>query len=651
MHRKLIPALLFSFFALVSGGQSARAMEVIRSYHADIDVAKSGALTVTETITVEAENEQIRHGIYRDFPLTFTGDDGQMHRVDFDLVSIKRDGQPEDFKSEGLDGRGTRILIGKADVIVPTGEHTYEIAYRTGRQIRYFPNHDELFWNVTGNGWQFPIEEATATVILPPDVKPEATVFYTGKLGATEKNARATEADGRVFFATTRPLGVHEGLTIGVKFAKGAILAPGADQLFWWSVHDRMNAITAGICLLVVLLYFAIQWFRVGRDPSKGIVVPRWEPPSDLSPALVNYVWFRGFNNNGWTAFSSAAIDLAVKGLITLEDLKKSVTFKATGKAADDKLPREEEKIYSTVKGAGASFAINKDNGPRIESLGSSFRDAIEKVHSGKYYRHNLGTIAWGILLTILAYVVILMVGDFTEDMLGLLVVPAFIFVFVAIFSAVLAATMLSSQILVMRIIGGICIFAFWLAFALIIAVSIWGAIDASRSPDDIIAYIATCAMIVIAAFFTTVMGAATPLGRQLRDGIEGLRLYLTVAEKQRMNMAGAPEMSPQHYEKLLPYAVALGVERPWSEHFQAWLATAAGAAAATYQPYWYNGSDYNYSQFGDRMSSFSSSLASTITSSLPPPSSSSSGFSSSGGFSGGGSSGGGGGGGGGGGW
>lgn len=645
MHRKLFSALLFSLLMLAATGPSARAMEVIRAYHADVEVAKSGKLTVTETITVQVDNDRINHGIYRDFPLTFTGDDGEMHRVDFDLVGIKRDGQPEDFKSESIDN-GTRILIGKADVIVPRGEHTYEIKYETGRQIRYFPNHDELFWNVTGTFWEFPIEEATATVILPPGVKPEATVFYTGRQGATDKNARVTEADGRVFFATTQPLGTREGLTIGVKFAKGAILAPTASQLFWWSVHDRMNAITAGICLLVVLLYFAVQWFRVGRDPSRGVIVPRWDAPAGLSPALVNYVWHRGFNNNGWTAFSASAINLAVRGLITLEDLKKSVMFKATGKAAQETLPREEEKIYSTVKGAGEYFAINRDNGQRIESLGGSFRDAIEKEHSGRYYRHNLGIIAWGILLTILAYVVILMVGDFTEGMLGLLVVPAFVFVFVAIFSAVLAATMLSSPMMAMRIIGGICIFSFWLAFAVIIAVSIWGAVDASRSPDDITAYIATCAMIVIAAFFTTIMGAATPLGRQLRDGVEGLRLYLTVAEKQRMNMAGAPDMSPQHYEKLLPYAVALGVERPWSEHFQAWLATAAGAAAATYHPYWYNGDDYNYNQFGQRMSSFSSSLSSTITASLPPPpSSSSSGFSSSGGSSGGGGGGGGGGG------
>src|SRR5690606_3223898 len=132
-------------------------------------------------------------------------------------------------------------------------------------------------------------------------------------------------------------------------------------------------------------------------------------------------------------------------------------------------------------------------------------------------------------------------------------------------------------------------------------------------------------------------MGAPTPLGRKMMDGIEGLRTYLTLAEKDRLNMAGAPTMSPQHFETLLPYAVALGVEKPWSRTFETWLATAAaGTAAAAYAPGWYSGSDPG--RFGDRIGNFSSSMASTIASTIPTPtaSTSSSGFSTGGGFSGG---------------
>ena len=100
--------------------------------------------------------------------------------------------------------------------------------------------------------------------------------------------------------------------------------------------------------------------------------------------------------------------------------------------------------------------------------------------------------------------------------------------------------------------------------------------------------------LVLVNLLFFFLMGAPTRLGRRRTDEIEGLKRYLTVAEKDRMNMAGAPKMSPQHFESLLPYAVALGVEKPWSRAFEAWLATAVatGAVAAGYDyaPTWYRG-------------------------------------------------------------
>ena len=104
------------------------------------------------------------------------------------------------------------------------------------------------------------------------------------------------------------------------------------------------------------------------------------------------------------------------------------------------------------------------------------------------------------------------------------------------------------------------------------------------------------------------------PLGRELMDGIAGLRLYLTVAEKDRMNMAGAPEMSPKHYEKLLPYAVALGVEKQWSTHFQKWLDAAGANANYDYKPQWYTGREFDSRQFGNRMSTVSSTISTSVT-------------------------------------
>jgi len=644
--------LLFalSWFFLAAVALPARADEVIESFHAAIDLSRSGKMTVTETIRVRAEGYKIKRGIFRDFPLTFIGEDNQLHRVDFDIVGIERDGAKDDYKTEAIDG-GIRIYIGKEDVFLPRGDYTYSITYETGRQVRYRKDFDELFWNVTGNGWDFPIREASATIVLPDGVRAEDTTFFTGPLGATDKNARVLEEGNEVFFATTIPLNLHEGLTVGVKLPKGVMDPPSQNDLFWWWIKDRSNSILAGVALAIVLLYFLWHWVRVGRDPSRGVIVPRWDAPMGMSPALVNYVANRGFSNGGWTAFSASAINLAVKGHIVLADVKEKLAMKLTDKIPDTALPSGEDVIYGTVAGAG-TLRIDKANGRTLQTMGEKFRLLIDKEHTGKYYRYNLGIIVWGIILTVMAYLAVVFFGTFDTDMLGLLVVPAFIFVFVAIFSAVLIAVMKAAPVMVMKVVAGFFLAVFWLAFALIVAVSAMELLKIAKTPDDIIALACCGAMIVTAVIFVSVMGAATPLGRQLMDGIEGLRLYLTVAEKDRMNLAGAPEMSPQHFEKMLPFAVALGVEKPWAEHFQTWLDAAGVNQNYDYKPGWYTGREFDHKQFGNRMSSFSSSLSSQISSSLPPPpKSSSSGFSSSSRGGGGGSSGGGGGGGGGGGW
>lgn len=498
----------------------AHADERILSYHSLIELAKSGKMTVTETIKVNAEGYQIKRGIYRDFPLTFKGDDGRMHRVDFSIVSIERDGQPDDYHTETIDN-GIRIYIGKEGVLLDHGEHTYSITYETGRQIRYFPDHEELFWNVTGNGWRFAIMEASATVNLPEGVRAEATTFFTGPLGAKGKRARVMEEDGEIFFATTFPLNIEEGLTIGVKMPKGSIDPPTEDDQFWWGVKDHMNSIAAAIGLAVVLLFFVWRWIAIGRDPSRGIIVPRWDAPDGLSPALVNFVANKGFSNGGWTAFSASMIDLAVKGHLVMEDVANSLTLKPTAMPPATALPLGEDIIFNRVKGV-AVFPINKVSGVTVQKMGEDFRKAIEKEHSGKYHRFNVGTITLGILLAILAFVGVVMVGDFTEGMLGILVVPAVLFLFVAIFSAVLAATVFASNVLVLRVVAGIFLGIFWLALLLVVVVCAYQAVQIARSPDDIIALSCCGAIVLVTTFFTTIMGAATPLGRKLMDGIEG---------------------------------------------------------------------------------------------------------------------------------
>ncbi|QRM54519.1 DUF2207 domain-containing protein [Sinorhizobium sp. BG8] len=642
----LLTVVLALFFA-----GAVRAAEFIDSFHAEIVVAKDGTLTVTETIRANAEGNQIRRGIYRDFPLTFLDDAGRKHWVGFDIVRVERDGKEEPYHTE-RSSDGIRIYFGAEDVFLSPGMHDFRLTYETTRQIRFFEGHDELFWNVTGTEWAFPIETATASVSLPTGVEPDDLTVFTGAYGATGKDANASYEGGKAEFITTRPLRAHEGLTIGVRMPSGSIDRPSKTQEHMWFLLDHLNVILAFAGLAVVGAYYTTSWTSAGRDPPGGVIVPRWDAPEGASPALVNYIDGRGFGGQGWTALSASFLNLAVKGYVVLEDLKQSIVATRTEKPVQDKLPTGEAVLMKAIGGTGSRFIIDKGNGTRVQSLGGDFRDAMEKEHRNQYYHANWGYIAGGIALSAASIAALVIFGNLSENGIAMVVMPVFISFFVAIFAVTFGRSLKGTRDIKSKILA-IAVIAFILFVGLSILVSIVVAVMTTASlTDDLPLLGAIGGIILVNLLFYFLMGAPTPIGRKMMDGIEGLRRYLTLAEQDRMNMMGAPQMSPRHFETLLPYAVALGVEKPWTDTFERWLvaATAAGVAAAAYQPLWYAGDRFNPDRFSDRIGGFAGSMADSLTSSLPPPpKSSSSGFSS--GSSGGGFSGGGGGGGGGGGW
>ena len=643
--KRLLAALGLVWLFLALAG-AARAEEIFTSYHSDIGLAKDGTLTVTETIRAIVEGDQIKRGIYRDLPLTFTDANGRTAKVDFKLVSVERDGNAEPYRTESIKG-GIRIYSGDADVFLSRGEHTFRFTYETARQIRFFDDHDELYWNVTGTDWAFPIEEASATVTLPSGVKAQALDVFTGRYGATDKNARAVEEGDELMFTTTRRLQPGEGLTIAIKMPKGSIERPSASTERLWWFRDNLAAIIAIAGLVIVVLYYSRAWLKVGRDPARGVMVPRWDAPDGISPALVNYIDNRGFSGEGWTALSAAALNLAVGGHVVLEDLKNSLVITKTGRARAGRLPTGEAALLRAVDDQGGKLVIDKANGKIVQKTGADFRSAMEREHRGKYYKANTAYVVGGVVLSVLFLLAIFLFGELDEENIGLVVVPVAAAFFVSVFAVGFGKSFRRQASLAARIVSVVV-----LGFIGFVAVSVFSGVFAflvfeAVSSHQLPLLIAVGGIVLVNLLFFLLMGAPTPLGARMMDGIDGLRQYLTLAEKERMNMAGAPEMSPQHFETLLPYAVALGVEKPWSETFDRWLLTAAaGAAAAGYQPAWYHGDSFSAGSFGDRMGGFAGSMADTMTSSLPPPpKSSSSGFSSGGGFSGGGGGGGGGGG------
>ena len=215
-------AILIVIALYLVSRNSALATEEILSFVSHIHVHEDSTMTVTEDITVQAESRKIKRGIYRDFPTKYQGKLGNKIKVGFEILEILRNGNNEPYHTK-TQSYGIRVYIGDKNHYVSKGEHKYSIKYKTNQQLGYFETHDELYWNVTGNGWDFPILEARASVQLPDtipadDVKLEA---YTGIMGNTGQNyASEVGYSGNYLFKTTRALASRQGLTIVVSCPK-----------------------------------------------------------------------------------------------------------------------------------------------------------------------------------------------------------------------------------------------------------------------------------------------------------------------------------------------------------------------------------------------------------------------------------------------
>jgi hypothetical protein len=145
------------FLAFLLSVPSHAAEERILSFDSVIRVDPDGGVTVTEEITVVALGREIRRGIYRELPLPATG---------IKVLAVLKNGEPEPWFTES-GPNSIRIYMGQKDVFLEHGDYTYSLTYREAGQISSFSDYDKLYWNVTGNGWGFTIEQASATVILP----------------------------------------------------------------------------------------------------------------------------------------------------------------------------------------------------------------------------------------------------------------------------------------------------------------------------------------------------------------------------------------------------------------------------------------------------------------------------------------------------
>ncbi|MDY0029919.1 MAG: DUF2207 domain-containing protein [Pseudobdellovibrionaceae bacterium] len=569
-----------------TAAQVARAEEVIKSFDVIATIDTSGDVLVTEYIRVISEHAQIKRGIFRDIPEKYKDRFGNQVSAPISVLDIRRDGEPEEYHTQPM-SNGTRIYIGNKDQYVSIGEHVYVITYKVRNAIGYFDDVDELYWNVTGNSWDFRIESASIQVRFPEGAKVIRAAAYTGTFGQQGKNYFEEIAQNDYFAQTKIPLGRFEGITVAAGIAKGVLIAPtGFDKALYF-LEDNKAWVVFILGTMLLFTYLLVMWQRYGDDTS-GTIVPRFDIPTGITPSFLRYIWRQGFDQ---VCFTAELIHTAMKGYIAISE-DGSYTILQKKKALSDN-------ANSYVLTMQNIF----DDGPRVEIPNGGFKSSQRSQ----------------------AYA---MSGNFLSS------------------SAKLQRLVESKQDMFFSLNGIIKRNAILIA---LVTMSLVFWLGNSEEQKALILIITVASHIGMIVAFWAPMNKYTGPGQDLADYAEGLKMYLSVAEEARLNALYPENITPEIFEKFLPYAFALGVEQKWCSNFEKQISQTMKSLPRDEQDRWrdsqmrYLGRTLQFSSLGAMTDSLAS-MNSVISSASTPPSSSS-------GSGGGGSSGGGGGGGGGGGW
>lgn len=481
------------------------AIEVINNFTSAITVNTDGSMNVHETITYTNRGKYDLHGIRRQFPLRYRGPYGTNYTIVFSVKKITRDGESVPYAIEYTWGHTDAVIyIGSPEKTIPPGTYTYTINYRTDRQLGFFETHDELYWNVTGNEWDFPIEKATATITLPKTVPPTSmkTQVFTGFYGEQEKKFIRSQDNQTVHVNTTAPLRPGEGLTVSVQWPKRHVKEPTAWDEFYYFMQDNGPLILIFISFLVVILWYIYAYFRVRKEERRIVVIPRFHPPRKVSPGEASYILRMHFEPKQCAA---EIVNLGVNGLLTIEQKKQWIGSYYIISRTDAAENIANEHVYADLLPLLFSRTQTVPLTDRSAKIINKVTHHLEISYSKKY-RH-------------------LFIQNYQRSML-----PA----------GILLAT---------------CIGAFaWQPFAPITFATAFIGI-----------FLTFVIGIIVMRALRSYTEDGNKLRAEI-EGFK-LFLEGTEKERIRI-IGTPPTKTPELYEQYLPYAIALGVEEQWSKQF-----------------------------------------------------------------------------------
>lgn len=607
--RSLFVILLIAIFPVLLLSQEER----IYTHHSDIVIDTTGIIKVSEKIRIYANGDLFKRGITRALPTTRNDVEGNKIRIDYTIIEVYKDGEEEAYFTE-REGSDLVIYVGNKDKLLSPGYYNYEIIYESAGQIGFFEEYDELGWNVNG-GSDRPVDLVSCEVHLPNNAKILSHRCYTGAFGSTNESdcTSETESNG-VFTASVSNLQPNEMMTIYVGFEKGIVHQPVVKETAmsrFLSWLDKMGLWFMNLIIIVPLyFYYITTWRKHGKDLPQPVAIPQFTPPNDMSPASVGMIHDEAFD---FSFISTSIISLAVKGFLRIEEVERKGVFSFGAKDyilvklkdAASHLPSEEAIVLNELFAESNEVSLGGKYNSKVQAMMLSYQSDLKLQHKktlteGQNLKFKI--LPWFVLFL---YIVLLFYYGSKVSMelfftFFLFSIPTL--VAVAIVLAIIAAIRKKKQ--KERNV---------ISLTAAIIVGVMGVFY--NAPSQLLSTTATAVFIgllFVLLGHTLYLYLIVRPGKeklQLQADIEGLKMYISLAEEKQIQYFNPPKVTPEVFEKLLPYAIALKTEKVWGDKFENTLLQSM-QSVDSYAPVWYYGTAM-------RPRSFSNNLRQSLTSNI----------------------------------
>lgn len=502
------------------------ATEGIKNLSVDVHVLPDASLVVHEKILVTSEGRMIRHGIVRDFPTQYRMWFGLRAVVPFQVIEALCDGKPVAHKTVTY-MNGVRVYLGDEDTFVSAGMHTYLLTYQVQRILSFHRDYDQLAWNVTGNDSIFPIEQVSASVHLPKGIPAEKVqcMGYTGLYGDTGSAYCVQRSTGNTYVFKTT-----EVLQPGSGFTLDLAWPKGfISPMSWIGFMLYLIRDNLDLCILIISLLLLVFVYAVVLQRAWRGMPHTTVIPLFYPPRdfMPGAIRYVAKRHFDATCLTSEVANMAVLGYLTIE-YKKNLLTRDT---------------YTLIK---------KEND--VTKIAFEYADLYKALFANGDR---------------------VVLGDPTSG----LVVDSLINRLKLTYAKQCAPQFLQSRFTYMwpalLLSLGSFVIAFFFNFYAFLSL-----LDIAVVVLHLLVHIVSCAL----------LPAYSYEGQLMKNEIDGFKLFLKTTEKERIKLVGTPPTrTPELFERYLPYAIALGVEKKWAAQF-APLFKSLEAQGTPYTPLWVSG-------------------------------------------------------------